>query len=155
MKLALVAIPLSYCWHTNLLISLHRIIILWDLQKKERSVCKWNTIVQNPWCTCKLSSLSLGEGAGNYASSSVICSVTMHVCMYIWSAVLIHTKKVIVQAMKRCKSTVIMQWWISQVYKNLCLSYTLVFLKRSYYCLFCPLRAGQKAKKAEVVSKCH
>ena len=39
-------------------------------------------------------------------------------------------------------------------YKNYHWTYTLVFLKRSHCCLFCPSRACQEAKKAEMVSKC-
>ena len=38
--------------------------------------------------------------------------------------------------------------------KWILVSYTLVYLKRSHRCLVCPPRAGQEAKKAEVISKC-
>ena len=39
-----------------------------------------------------------------------------------------------------------------RTYRQIC---TLVILKRNYRCLFCPSKVCQKAKKAEVVSKCH
>ena len=141
--------------------------------------------MQNPWCTCRLSSLymytytctvlcsstmvlcsgpsgysvvqtarALGIWSNHkkYTICAKVCCVTRPcTCLYAWSAVLLHTKNV--TSHEALLIVYCNQWWVSQVVRTITSPIHSSIWKEAIT-VSCPLRAVQKAKKAEVISKC-